>query len=578
MTVAPDIAALWRAALTHHAQNKTVEAEALYRRILEHEPEHARALGMLAMIAADRSDGEAEALLLRHLRLEPDNGASLHRLGRLRGRQGDDDAAEALLRQAAVALPRLSPIYNDLGACLHRMGRTSEALEVLDRAVAIDPAYAVAHANRGMILAALNMHEAAADAQFVALRLVDPDAAEDRAAIVNSLARSARKADRLVQAEAVLREELQAGRQDADTVEQLALVFEWSGRPELALALRNALARLTGLTRTGLQQGAAATVLVLAGVGGGLVPTRYLVDPEVFTILSLSLLSADQPDAPLGAVEMEALSAADVVFSALADVDHDGGQFEAAAAFCAALGKPVINPPQSIAATGRAHAPALFAGIPDMIVPAVRYADLDAVADLAITAPILVRPAGDHGGDNLILLRNEADKAAFIAGKPPPRLLLTDFHDFRSPDGHWRKYRLIFIDRQIYPYHLAIGDDWLVHYWRAEMQRSPWKMAEEARFLQDWRAVFGPRAAQAAEDAARRLDLDYGGMDCALTADGRLLLFEANGCFLLHLDEASDAFAYKHRSTPPIRDAFTRMVLERAGIKRSDNSDPAALR
>jgi tetratricopeptide (TPR) repeat protein len=575
MTVTPDIAALLRAALIHHAQNQTAEAEALYRRILELEPHHARALGMLAMIAADRSDGEAEALLLRHLGLEPDNGASLHRLGRLRARQGDDEAAEALLRQAAVALPRLAPIHNDLGACLHRLGRTAEALEALDRAVAIDPTYAVAHANRGMILAALHMHEAAADAQFTALRVLDPDAAEDRAVIVNSLARAARKANRLAQAEAALREELAAGRQDADTVEQLALIFEWSGRPEQALALRNALARLTGLTRTG--QGASATVLVLAGVGGGLVPTRYLVDPAVFTILSLTLLSADQPDAPLGAVESEAPTCADVVFSALADVDHDGGQFDAATAFCVKLGKPVINPPASIAATGRANAPALFAGVPDVIVPAVRYATFEEVADLAITAPILARPAGDHGGDNLILLRNETDKATFMASRPPARLLLTDFHDFRSPDGHWRKYRLIFVDRQVYPYHLAIGDDWLLHYWRAEMQRSPWKMAEEAAFLQDWRGVFGARAAQAAEDVARRLDLDYGGMDCALMADGRLLLFEANGCFLLHLDEPSDAFAYKHRSTPPIRDAFTRMVLERAGIKRSGNNDPAAL-
>ena len=143
-------------------------------------------------------------------------------------------------------------------------------------------------------------------------------------------------------------------------------------------------------------------------------------------------------------------------------------------------------------------------------------------------------------------------------------LLVSPFHDFRSADGHWRKYRLIFVDRRVYPYHLAIGEDWLVHYWRAEMGRADWKKAEEERFLSDWRGVFGPKAAQAVEEVAHRLDLDYGGMDCALAQDGRVLLFEANACMLLHLDEPAATFPYKHRHVPLIREAFTRMVRERA--------------
>ena len=322
--------------------------------------------------------------------------------------------------------------------------------------------------------------------------------------------------------------------------------------------------RRTGLHRSGNADG--PKVLVLAGVGGGLCPTRYLVDPDAFSILGLSLLSADQPDAPLGAVDMAAVQEADVVFGVLADVDHDGGQFAAAAAFCKELGKTVLNPPAAIRRTGRDQAPALFAGVSGMITPAVRYAEIEDLAAYAIDIPILVRPIGDHGGDNLILIRNEADKAAFLAAAPPSQLLITDFHDFRSPDGQWRKYRLIFIDRQVHPYHLAIGDDWLLHYWRAEMLRSPAKMAEEEAFLEDWRGVFGDVAARAAEEVAQRLDLDYAGMDCALTNEGELLLFEANACILLHLDEPASAFPYKHRHVPRVRDAFTRLVRQRAGL------------
>jgi hypothetical protein len=53
-------------------------------------------------------------------------------------------------------------------------------------------------------------------------------------------------------------------------------------------------------------------------------------------------------------------------------------------------------------------------------------------------------------------------------------------------------------------------------------------------------------------------------MDCALTEDGRLLLFEANACILLHLDEPAASFPYKHRHVPKIREAFSRLLIERA--------------
>ena len=556
-----DTAALLHAALVHHAEGRTQQAEGLYRGLLESEPDNHRALGMLAIILSDGADAaEAETVLLRHLALRPADGASLHRLGRLRAREGDDAAATDLYRRAAAALPRLAPIHNDRGVSLDRLGRRDAALEALDRAVALDPAYAAAHGNRGFVLLEMQRFDEATDALLAAL--ASGPRAEDRAAILHSLSRAANKAGRRGDAEAALRAERSAGRDDPDTVEQLALVLDWSGKQDEALALRDVLARRTGLHRAGRIDGAQATVLVLAGVGGGLVPTRYLVDPQAFSILGLTLLS----DAPPSGDDMEAVQGADVVFSALGDVDHDAGQFADAAVFCARLGKPLLNPPLAIARTGRDRAPALFADIPGMVTPAVRYAEPGELETLAIDAPILVRPVGDHGGDNLTLLRGETDKAAFLARGPRGRLLITDFHDFRSPDGYWRKYRLIFVDRRVHPYHLAIGDDWLLHYWRAEMQRSPWKMAEEEAFLRDWRGVFGPLAVQAVEEAARRLDLDYCGMDCALTADGRLLLFEANACILLHLDEPAAAFPYKHRHTPPIREAFTRLVLERAGL------------
>ena len=567
----PDTRALLQDAQRLHLDDRLGEAEILYRRLLEQQPGHAQGLGMLAMLLADQPgrEAEAETALHHHLALRPADGASLHRLGRLKAGQGDDAAAAALFRRAAVQLPKLAPVFNDLGVSLNRLGERQEALAALDHALALDPVYGMAHVNRGAVLSDLKQFDQATRAQLTALLHLPRTRPDWSAATLYSLLRVVRKTGDRAAAETACGIVLATGPTDGGTIDELALLLEYLGRLDEARSLRNDVARRTGIRRKAPPSDAEATVLLLGGVGAGHLPTRYLVDAQVFATLSVELLSPDQPDAPLGGVDVDRLKDADVVFNTLGEADRDGGQFDAVAALCARLGRPVLNPPDAIRRTGRDQATALFGDIPDLVTPAVAAATPDQLAVLPIDAPLLVRPAGDHGGENLTLLRDTADRDRYLQ-KPPPaaaRLLLTRFHDFRSPDGHWRKYRLIFVDRRIHPYHLAIGDDWLVHYWRTEMSLAPWKKAEEARFLADWRGVFGAPATRAAEEVARRLDLDYGGMDCALLDDGRLLLFEANACMRVHLDEPVEAFPYKHRHVPAIRDAFSAMVRERTGAK-----------
>ncbi|MBS0331846.1 MAG: hypothetical protein JSS35_03695, partial [Proteobacteria bacterium] len=350
-------------------------------------------------------------------------------------------------------------------------------------------------------------------------------------------------------------------------VERLAGVLDGLRRPDEAAALRDALSRRAGLQGGGRTDPGAPRVLVLGAVGGGHVPTRYLLDTDRFAVDSLSLLSPAQPDAPLGAVARDELAAADVVFCALGDVDRDLlGQLSTAETLLAQLGKPVLNPPARIRRTGREAAAALFAGVDGLVVPPVRRASPADLAALPLEAPLLVRPAGDHGGENLALLRHESDRAAFLAAGPPERLLLTPYVETRSADGFWRKYRVVFVCGEGFAFHLAITEDWLAHYWRARSGQHSWKRAEEAEFLADWRGVFGPRRSAAVQAVCDRLALDYGGVDCAIAQDDQVVLFEANACVLLHLDEPAELYPYKHRHVPRIREAFSRLLLRRAGL------------
>jgi hypothetical protein len=156
--------------------------------------------------------------------------------------------------------------------------------------------------------------------------------------------------------------------------------------------------------------------------------------------------------------------------------------------------------------------------------------------------------------------------AGVLERVPLEEFYVTEFRDFRGADGWYRKYRLIFVDREVFPYHLAISRDWLIHYFRTEdMATLDHHRLEEAAFLADWRSVFRGASATAVEMVAKRLDLDYGGIDCSLTADGRVLLFETNASMLVHLDDSVETFPYKHRAVPRIFAAIDRMVARRLG-------------
>ena len=136
---------------------------------------------------------------------------------------------------------------------------------------------------------------------------------------------------------------------------------------------------------------------------------------------------------------------------------------------------------------------------------------------------------------------------------------LNPFVDYRSADGQYRKYRVIFVDRKPYPYHLAISAHWMVHYFSADMEGNPGKMAQERRFLEEPGAVLGARAMAAITAIGSQLDLDYAGVDFSLLADGRVLVFEANATMLVHRERGNGPLAHKNAHVQRIVDAFERL-------------------
>ncbi len=554
-------------AFGHHMAGRAAQAEALYRMVLEAEPSHVQALSMLGMMLMDRQRiKEAQALFDRLLVIDPENPHALHNLGRLMQVRGNDQKAVVLLRRAGKIKSDLAPIYNDLAVSLHRLGQFDEALFALDRALAIDPGFAMAYDNRGVVLYDCQRFFEACDAHLKALEYTPCDVMQKRISILLNLAFAAYEAGELAVSGRACNAILGEDENHADALEQLARVLYRQRRDEDALAMLNRLARIQGLERKAGPEKPEATILVLGGAGASHVSTRSLFDPALFARMTLIMLSPDQVDAPLGNVSWEALADADLIFNALGEVENNGGQFEAVKMLAVRLARPLLNSPDLVARTGRDQVSGLFAGIPGLKVPQAR---LMTRLDPWSVLPILIRPTGTHGGKDLSLIRTELEFFEYMDKTPGDRFLFTEFFDFKDVKGHYKKYRFIFVDRKPYPYHLAIAEDWMVHYWRTDMKSVEWKQREEESFLTNWTRVFGPLGVAAVAQVAERMNLDYGGMDCSILPDGQVLFFEANACMLVHLDDAESAC--KRQAVSRIRDAITRMV--RTAADRSSNHE-----
>jgi glutathione synthase/RimK-type ligase-like ATP-grasp enzyme len=178
-----------------------------------------------------------------------------------------------------------------------------------------------------------------------------------------------------------------------------------------------------------------------------------------------------------------------------------------------------------------------------------------------------MRPLAKHGGDDLIL-HNSVDTLwpALEAHNAP--CYLTMFRNFRSEDGYFRKYRIVFVDREPFAYHLAISSQWMVHYVSADMTTVPWKLDEEHRFLANASEVLAERATQAIAAIGRRLDLDYAGIDFTVLPDGRVLVFEANATMLIHRESSDGVLAHKNAFVQRIVDAFEQLQSRVTGTSR----------
>jgi glutathione synthase/RimK-type ligase-like ATP-grasp enzyme len=305
------------------------------------------------------------------------------------------------------------------------------------------------------------------------------------------------------------------------------------------------------------------TVLVLCSSAHANVPFRHLLPAASNRLVRWV---ADLGTLGIQRARSRQLPPYDVVFNAVGDADMGASCQDELTRFMAAAKRPVLNPPGRVDRTGRERIGRLLQGVRDIVVPPTLRWDRcggaadsvhAAIAAAKLSYPVIVRPAGEHGGNGVVLLQSPHDAPQLAA---MGEMYLTAYHEYRSGDGYYRKYRVIFIDREPFPYHLAIGSQWMLHYFSADMLTQTWKTEEERAFLEDPRGVLGAPAWEALRAIGRRMDLDYCGIDFSLLPDGRVLVFEVNATMLVHPEVEEDKLRFKNVHVQAITGAFDQLL------------------
>ncbi len=343
----------------------------------------------------------------------------------------------------------------------------------------------------------------------------------------------------------------------------VSYVFARLGDEAAAQRHRDAGFRDRAVTAFGYRgEGAATRVALLASVLGGNVGTSDILDDRSFDVTRVFVEYYSERRLP----------ECDVVFNAIGDADRCGDALRVTEALVRNGSAPAINHPAAILRTPRAAVAQRCSRIVGVRAPrtlrapraALEREPEKALAEGGLRFPVLLRAPGFHTGMYLERAMDARDASAVAARLPGDELLAIEYLDARGNDGAYRKYRVMWIDGRLRPLHLAIADEWKVHYFTAAMAENATRRSEEQRFLGDMESTLGPTAIAALRALGEALGLDYGGIDFAIGSRGEVLLFEANATMVIPSREVDERLAYRRPHLAAAIEATRAMVRSRA--------------
>ncbi len=313
---------------------------------------------------------------------------------------------------------------------------------------------------------------------------------------------------------------------------------------------------------------------------GNNTPLEFLLEESDIELTTLYVVPGEPWPDPI--------PAHDLAIVAVCESDDNRDALAEIARVAASWPKPVLNRPDQIALLAREQLHTLMKPVASIEMPMTVRIARASLAEIAagiapLTAhladgafPVIARPIGSHAGRGLKKLDDPAAVKAYLSEQHDSGFYVSRYVDYRSPDGRFRKYRIVFIGGCPYACHMAIAEQWMIYYLNAGMGESAAKQAEEERFMTAFNTEFSRRHRAALAALGQRIELDYFGIDCAQTADGKLLLFEADVAMIVHNMDSLTTYPYKAPQMNTLFAAFGAMLTERAAAPSARKAGSAA--
>jgi tetratricopeptide (TPR) repeat protein len=499
--------------------------------------------------------------------------AELHfKLGNAGMMRGDLDLAADNYKAALRLKPDMTPCWCNLGNVHLKWDRPRDAITLYAQALALDPMHWPSRTNLAQALIATHQ-TVVATALLIDLSNERPQDAQVR----NQLGKLHAERDEMDAALDCFSCAVSLNPGDADSLYWIGGIRQKMGDRDGAEAAYLRATQLQPLIRRPAAKFPAEfRVLALFAPFAGNTPTEYLLTGSAFDANTLAVFDGR-------AYDLEALRQnGDVVVNLISDADQAEMQalFPLVTDLVDRLALPTVNLPRKVRQTTREIVARLLDGIPGCRIPKVLRLPADVSPNTALEAaakfamPVLVRPAGTHGGDDFEKFDNPCDVVGFVGRRPDAEHYLIEYLDYRSADDHFRKYRFIFIGEEILPYHLAIGLDWKLHHDSTDMIDHPWMQREEEAFLRDPWTYFKPDHRAALRAIRQAIGLEYLGIDCGLDAAGQLVVFEVNASMLVH--QRNDDFPYKAPFVERIKLAFDALLRTMAMPPQAYKPEPSS--
>ena len=411
--------------------------------------------------------------------------------------------------------------------------------------------------------------------QAAAMPDVSSDSAADFIGLPTLMTLAFNNSPELVALGTSLYERVKANPMDANALLDIAIYLILRGETKVALSMQ-AIALKTQQIYHYKRPAIPAKLRVLALLGPGDLmansPFEFLIENQA---IALDLMYITPT---LGLPE--SIPEHDVLLVAISESDDNQLLLAQATSYLNHWPRPVINHPSRISQLSRDSSCAKLSHLPGVVMPpAKRVArttleaccrPTDSAALLAeqlsgIDYPIIIRPIDSHAGNGLSKIESVSDLTGYLVQSPEDHFFVAPFIDYSNDDGLFRKYRIILIGGKPYVCHMAISARWMVHYLNADMLENADHRAEEAQCMANFDQTFALQHATAFNAIYQQLGLDYVGIDCAQTPDGKLLIFEVDSNMIVHNMDSAEIFPYKKIQMPKLFNAFGQMLAQRCG-------------